>query len=69
MPAERLMPTQESADLVELTREIVDKELRPRVDAAERDHEFPRAVFATLGQAGLLSLPTRRPTAAPACTP
>ena len=36
MPAERLMPTQESADLIELTRSIVAKELLPRVDEAER---------------------------------
>jgi alkylation response protein AidB-like acyl-CoA dehydrogenase len=57
MPAERLMPTRESADLIELTRDIVGKELRPAVDEAERAHAFPRAVFTTLGQAGLLSLP------------
>ncbi len=57
MPANRLMPTDESADLIELTRAIVDKELRPRVDEAEREHRFPAEVFATLGQAGLLSLP------------
>jgi alkylation response protein AidB-like acyl-CoA dehydrogenase len=57
MPAVRLMPTPESADLIELTRDIVDKELRPRVDEAERGHEFPREVFRTLGRAGLLSLP------------
>jgi alkylation response protein AidB-like acyl-CoA dehydrogenase len=57
MPADRLMPTPESADLVELTRSIVDKELRPRVDEAERSHTFPRDVFRTLGRAGLLGLP------------
>jgi alkylation response protein AidB-like acyl-CoA dehydrogenase len=57
MPAERLMPTPESADLIELTRSIVDKELRPAVDEAERAHAFPRDVFLTLGRAGLLSLP------------
>jgi alkylation response protein AidB-like acyl-CoA dehydrogenase len=57
MPAVRLMPTQESADLIELTRSLVDKELRPAVDEAERSHAFPRGVFTTLGQAGLLSLP------------
>ncbi|HEY0936884.1 MAG TPA: acyl-CoA dehydrogenase family protein [Trebonia sp.] len=57
MPAARLMPTQESADLIELTRSIVDKELSPRVDEAERAHEFPRPVFTTLGRAGLLGLP------------
>ena len=32
MPATRLMPTPESADLIELTRDIVDKELRPLAD-------------------------------------
>jgi alkylation response protein AidB-like acyl-CoA dehydrogenase len=57
VPAERLMPTQESADLIELTRSIADKELRPLVDEAERAHAFHREVFTTLGQAGLLSLP------------
>jgi alkylation response protein AidB-like acyl-CoA dehydrogenase len=57
MPAVRLMPTEESADLIELTRSIVDKELRPQVDEAERTHTFPREVFTTLGRAGLLGLP------------
>jgi alkylation response protein AidB-like acyl-CoA dehydrogenase len=51
------MPTQESADLIDLTRTLVDRELRPRADEAERTHTFPRAVFTTLGKAGLLSLP------------
>ena len=57
MPVDRLMPTEEAADLVELTRTLVDRELRPHVDAAERDHRFPRDVFRTLGAAGLLGLP------------
>ena len=57
MPATRLMPNQESADLIALTRDIVDKELRPRVDRAEREADFPREVFRTLGRAGLLGLP------------
>ena len=66
------MPTEIGQDLIELTREIADKELRPAVDAAERaaspaavahpvaggaDDAFPRSVFRTLGEAGLLSLP------------
>jgi alkylation response protein AidB-like acyl-CoA dehydrogenase len=51
------MPTPEAADLIELTREIADKEMRPRVDDAERTGTFPRDVFLTLGRAGLLSLP------------
>lgn len=57
MPAERIMPTAESEDLIGLTRQIIDKEMRPHVDAAERTASFPRDVFATLGHAGLLSLP------------
>ena len=57
MPATRLMPTPESADLIDLTRSIVDKELRPLVDDAERTHTFHREVFTTLGRTGLLGLP------------
>jgi alkylation response protein AidB-like acyl-CoA dehydrogenase len=57
MPADRLMPTQESADLIGLTREILAKELVPHVDDMEADSQFPREVFRTLGRAGLLSLP------------
>ena len=57
MPAERQMPTAESDDLIALTRQIAEKELRPRVDVAERSGTFPRDVFTTLGRAGLLSLP------------
>lgn len=56
MPAERLLPTPESEDLIELTRSIVDKQLRPQVDQCEREHTFPREVFQTLGRAGLLTL-------------
>jgi alkylation response protein AidB-like acyl-CoA dehydrogenase len=57
MTATRLMPTEESADLVALTRDIVAKELAPKVAGFEASGEFPREVFRTLGRAGLLSLP------------
>jgi alkylation response protein AidB-like acyl-CoA dehydrogenase len=63
MPATRLLPDDDAHDLLELTREICAKELRPKVDAAEAaagasaDPEFPREVYAVLGRAGLLSLP------------
>jgi alkylation response protein AidB-like acyl-CoA dehydrogenase len=57
VPVERLLPTEEAADLIELTRAIVDKEMRPFVDGAERSGTFPREVFLTLGRAGLLGLP------------
>jgi alkylation response protein AidB-like acyl-CoA dehydrogenase len=51
------MPTPEAADLIELTREIAEKEMRSRAGEAERAGAFPRDVFLTLGRAGLLSLP------------
>jgi alkylation response protein AidB-like acyl-CoA dehydrogenase len=57
MPADRLMPTEESADLIRLTREIMAKELAPHVDRMEAEEEFPRDAFRALGRAGLLSLP------------
>ena len=57
MPVQRVMPTEESADLIELVRAIAREELLPHVDEAEAAARFPREVFATLGQAGLLSLP------------
>jgi len=61
MPVTRVMPTEEGQDLIDLTREICDKELRPQVDDAEREaasgEAFPTEVFRTLGEAGLLSLP------------
>jgi alkylation response protein AidB-like acyl-CoA dehydrogenase len=44
-------------ELVELTRELADKELRPAVDAAERAGTFPRETFRLLGRSGLLGLP------------
>lgn len=61
MTVARIFPNDEGPELIDLTREICAKELRPRVDAAEAEaahgQAFPRDVFATLGAAGLLSLP------------
>jgi len=44
-------------ELLDLTRELADKELRPAVDAAEQTGTFPREVFRLLGRSGLLALP------------
>ncbi len=44
-------------ELMDLTRELADKELRPEVDSAEREGRFPREAFRTLGRSGLLGLP------------
>jgi len=46
-----------TAALFALAREIARDELAPKVTAFEREGRFPRQEFATLGRAGLLSLP------------
>jgi alkylation response protein AidB-like acyl-CoA dehydrogenase len=56
-PVERDCPDEETRALFELTTELADEVLRPRVDAAERDGSFPREEFRVLGRAGLLALP------------
>jgi alkylation response protein AidB-like acyl-CoA dehydrogenase len=57
VPVDRELPTQEAADLIALTRELADAELAPKAAAYEREERFPREVFRTLGEAGLLGLP------------
>jgi alkylation response protein AidB-like acyl-CoA dehydrogenase len=52
-----MLPTSEAHDLIELTREIADRELAPRASDFEARGEFPRDVLRTLGRAGLLGLP------------
>jgi len=44
-------------ELLDLARELSDKEVRPQADAAEREGRFPREVFRLLGRSGLLGLP------------
>lgn len=62
----RLLPGEEAAELLDLTREIADGALAPRAPADEAAERFPRDVFGTLGRAGLLSLPYPRSTGAAA---
>ncbi len=57
MAVDRLLPSAEAAELIELTRDIADKVLDPIVDEHERNETYPEGVFAQLGAAGLLSLP------------
>jgi len=54
---ERLMPTADGTAAIELARELVDKELAPKVTEHEETGRFPREVFRMLGRAGLLGLP------------
>ncbi|OBG90481.1 acyl-CoA dehydrogenase [Mycobacterium sp. E3251] len=56
MTVERLLPTPEARDLIDLVRQVADKALDPIVDHHEREHTYPEGVFKTLGDAGLLSL-------------
>ncbi|MCF2529144.1 acyl-CoA dehydrogenase family protein [Yinghuangia soli] len=57
MAVVRSMPTEEAEALLDLTRELVAKQVAPRAAADEDAAQFPRDVFRTLGAAGLLSLP------------
>lgn len=57
MSVTRLMPSQETADLVELIREVASRELAPHVAEAEETERFPREAFRTLGKLGVLGLP------------
>jgi len=57
MPASRVLPTREAADLLCLVREFADKELAPRAAEAEADETFPRELFTKLGGLGVLGLP------------
>lgn len=57
MAVDRLLPTEESRDLLALTREICADRLAPRAAEDEAAERFPRDVFSLLGEAGLLSLP------------
>jgi alkylation response protein AidB-like acyl-CoA dehydrogenase len=57
MTVDRLLPSEEAADLIALTCDVADKVLTPIVDAHEKAESYPDGVFARLGAAGLLSLP------------
>ncbi|GAB7067493.1 acyl-CoA dehydrogenase family protein [Mycobacterium hodleri] len=57
MSVDRLLPSDEAAELIALTRDVADKLLDPIVDEHERTETYPDGVFAQLGAAGLLSLP------------
>ena len=53
----RLLPTDEARALLDLTEDLAEGELAPRVDDYEARGEFPRELLRTLGRAGLLGLP------------
>ncbi|GAA3447210.1 acyl-CoA dehydrogenase family protein [Planomonospora venezuelensis] len=57
MSVDRVLPTPEAHDLLDLVRDLIGKEVAPRAAADESARRFPREVFTTLGAAGLLGLP------------
>ena len=57
MPVDRLLPSDEAHDLIDLVRDVGDRLLEPIVDAHEKNETYPDGVFAALGDAGLLGLP------------
>src|SRR3954449_9639112 len=57
MAVERELPGDEAHDLIDLVRDIADRELLPRAAEHEEAERFPRDVFMMLGKADLMSLP------------
>ncbi|GGK42556.1 acyl-CoA dehydrogenase [Pilimelia terevasa] len=54
---ERILPTDEARDLLDLATALADAELAPRAADFEARAEFPREILRTLGRSGLLGLP------------
>ena len=57
MTVQRILPTPEASDLLDLVRDIADRELAPRAADFEARGEFPREQLRILGRAGLFGLP------------
>ena len=57
MTVARLLPTPEAGELLDLVRDLADRELAPIAAEHERAERFPREVFRVLGRAGILGLP------------
>jgi alkylation response protein AidB-like acyl-CoA dehydrogenase len=56
LTVERELPSDEARELIDLVRDLVDRELAPRVTAAEHDKRFPRDVYDLLAKTGLMGL-------------
>lgn len=57
MTVDRMLPTREAEELLALTRDLADREVRPRAAACGAAEELPDGLFRTLGEAGLLAPP------------
>ncbi|MEU7326043.1 acyl-CoA dehydrogenase family protein [Streptomyces griseoviridis] len=56
-PVDRVLPTDESRDLLALVRDIAQREIAPKAAEEEDTGRFPREVFTLLSESGLLGLP------------
>ncbi|MEV5604178.1 acyl-CoA dehydrogenase family protein [Streptomyces sp. NPDC052299] len=54
---ERRLPTEESSQLIDLVRDIAQREIVPGAAEEEEAGRFPREVFTLLSESGLLGLP------------
>ena len=54
---DRQLPSEEAADLLALTTELVERELIPAAAEEEAEGRFPREAVRLLGRSGLLGLP------------
>jgi len=54
---DRILPSDEAHDLLDLTRDLADRELAGKAADHESRGEFPRDVLRTVGRSGLLGLP------------
>ena len=57
MAAERTFASRELEQIVKLARDFAARELSPRAARAEEDSDFPREMFRTMGELGLLAMP------------
>jgi butyryl-CoA dehydrogenase len=60
-------PTAEQKEVQALARDFARQEIEPHAADWDRDHTFPRELFAKLAELGLMGA-CRRSTAAPAPT-
>ncbi|MGC4950591.1 acyl-CoA dehydrogenase family protein [Streptomyces sp. DT224] len=54
---ERRLPTEEASQLIDLVRDIAQREIAPKAAEEEEAGRFPREVFTLLSESGLLGLP------------
>lgn len=57
MAVDRIFPTPETADFIDVVEDLASRTMDPLVDEYERESRYPEGLFQQLGEIGLLSLP------------